>query len=168
MTFTGGGSIVVGGYGMAGDDIGFPLNDDIPLNVHSNQVWISTLSWSFCCCCYGPIDWRMSSKINFNHALIKSPKIKNNSNKICDKKNCKLNVLLRYEFYNIKNGFECRSVPYAKCSNKRWCVEMPSAFYKIDSIWMHNLRHIDKYSYSVTLCTTLHSFQSNTVLRQRI
>lgn len=36
---TGGGNIVVDGiYDMAGCDIGFPLNDDIPLNVHSNQV----------------------------------------------------------------------------------------------------------------------------------
>lgn len=35
---TGGGNIVFDEiYGMAGCDIGFPLNDDIPLNVHSNQ-----------------------------------------------------------------------------------------------------------------------------------
>lgn len=37
VLLTGGGNIVVDGiYDMAGCDIGFPLNDDIPLNVHSN------------------------------------------------------------------------------------------------------------------------------------
>lgn len=36
--FTGGGNIVVGGYGMAGCEIGFPLNDDMPMIVHSNQM----------------------------------------------------------------------------------------------------------------------------------
>lgn len=43
VLLTGGGNMVVDGiYGMAGCDIGFPLNDDIPLNVHSNQVLFLT------------------------------------------------------------------------------------------------------------------------------